>query len=340
MKIAGHTKAIGALFIASMFLSGCATTVDLSKFHDTDLKEAEILPTKDQLKQQRIKVVVFEADEGRNLYAVNAHLGETFAKALEKEISAAGTEIVDRNIAGKLKDELKLAESRGAGSYNGPQVAQYVIRGKLSSAEPTTSFHEATSYTDKKGNTTYQPAYYEHQGKVGGIVNVYELPSLRLVTTYNVAGSATVQDQLTWRNWYAGQQFDSGAKLLRDATFNAISLQNHELKNIFAPKGYVVECRTNSEKSIFKVLVGRGQGVKAGDKVVIYSLRKKHNALTGKDEIDELPVAEAKVSDQVTDAFSWVVPDDKEASVKVKLGDYVKVKYEQSFMSKISSIGQ
>ena len=337
MKIAGHITTLHALLIGAALLSGC-TTVDLSKFHDADLKEAEIMPNKAQLNQQRIKVVVFEADEGQNQYARNAHLGETFAKALEKEITEAGTEIVDRNMAGKLKDELKLAEVRGSGNYKGPEVANYVVRGKLSSAEPTTTFHEATNQKGLDGKYTYVPAYYEHVGKVGGIVNVYEIPSLRLINTFTVQGTASVQDQANWRNWYANREFDSGGKLLRDATFAAIKLENHQLKNIFAPKGYVVERRTDGEKSIFKVLMGQGQGVKTGDKVVIYSLRHKHNALTGKDEIDELPVSTAKVSDQVTDTFSWVAPDDKESSEKVRLGDYVKVQYDQSIASKINGL--
>jgi hypothetical protein len=337
MKIAGRITTLRAVLIAAAFLSGC-TTVDLSKFHDADLKEAEIMPSKAQLNQQRIKVVVFEADEGHNQYAMNAHLGETFAKALEKEITEAGTEIVDRNLAGKLKDELKLAEVRGSGNYNGPEVANYVVRGKLSSAEPTTTFHEAMNVKGPDGKYYYTPAYYEHVGKVGGIVNIYELPSLRLINTFTVEGTASAQDQANWRNWYANREFDSGGKLLRDATFAAIKLENHQLKNIFAPKGYVVERRTDGDKSIFKVLMGSGQGVKTGDKVVIYTLRNKHNRLTEKDEIDELPVAIAKVSDQVTDTFSWVAPDDKDASAKVRLGDYVKVQFDQSLASKMNGL--
>jgi len=325
-------KYSSAVCVLAALMSGCATTVDLSKFHDAELKEAEVMPNRQQLAQGRMKVVVFEADEGKNANAINAHLGETFAKAVEKELTAAGTEVVDRGMAAKLKSELRLAESRGAGNYKGPEVAQYMVRGKLSSAEYMNTFHDASSYNDKDGKYHYTPAYYEHVGTIGGAIDVFELPTLRLVTTFNIEGSASVQDQLTWANWFGGRPTEAGALLLRNATFEALHRQSAELKNIFAPKGYVVEHRSDGKKSIFKVMMGRSQGLKAEDKVVIYSLRHKTNALTGKDQMDEIPVVVAKVSDQVGGEESWVVPDSNDAAAQVKLGDFVKVQYEKPSM--------
>lgn len=53
----------------------------------------------------------------------------------------------------------------------------------------------------------------------------------------------------------------------------------------------MIERRTDGKASIFKVLMGHEQGIHPEDKVIIYSLRKKTNALTGKEQIDEIPVA-------------------------------------------------
>jgi hypothetical protein len=332
MKKFGHVSTMGALFFASALLSGCATSrIDLSKYRDADLKEAEIMPTKDQLNQQRIKVVVFEADEGGLANAVDAHLGASLTKAVEKEFSSAGAEVVDRNLAGKLSDELKLAELQGSGGYEGPQVAQFAIRGKLISAEYGARYYEATTWKDKKGEYHVNPAYFEHQARVTGSVSVYELPSLRLVTTVNVGAGVSVTDPRTPANR------QTGASLLRSATGKAVSDSDYLLKNLVAPKGYVVERRTDGTDSIFKILIGRGQGAKQEDKVVIYSLRKKTNALTGKEQTEEMPVAEAKVSDQIGETESWVIPENKDAAAKVRLGDYVKVKYEEkSFFSRLA----
>lgn len=321
MKASAYFPIMGVTFLSLVLLSGCATTVDLSKFHDADMKEAEVMPSKALLKQERSKIVVFDADEGDLHNAVNAQLGKTFAVAVEAELVEVGTEIVDRELAIKLKDELRLAESRGAGNYAGPQVAQYTVRGKLNSAEYGVKYYEAKKWKDSKGKYQVNPAYFEHQGVVAGIVSIYELPSLRLLATIKVNGSASLTDPRMTANQH------TGASLLRSATVNAIKRSGHELKNLFSPQGYVVERRSDGDKSIFKILMGSSQGVRHEDKVIIYSLRKRMNALTGEEQTEEIPVAHAIVSDQINANESWVVPEDNDASMQVRLGNFVKVRY-------------
>lgn len=325
MKLLKPVSTISKLLLASAILAGCATTVDLGKFHDADLREAEIMPSKDQLKQKRIKLVVFEADNAGLSNAQNANLGATFAAAVEKEVTAAGTEVVDRNLAQVLSNELKLAESGGAGMYSGPQVAQFAIRGKVTSAEYGAAYVEASTWKDDKGEYHTNPAHYNHAAKVSGTLSLYELPSLRLVKTISYTGQTTDSEP-------NGANAGKGAAMLRTAEEYAISDQAHQLKNMFAPKGYVVERRTDGKVSIFKVLMGHEQGIHAEDKVVIYSLRKKMNALTGQEQIDEVPVAQGKISDQVTAEESWVVLDNQDAAAQIRLGDFVRVKYDENSM--------
>lgn len=325
---------LAAVVAAPLLLNGCmATKVDLAKFRDADLQEAEIMPSRDQLNSQRTKIVVFEPAEDNLPSIRGAAVAASFAKAVEQELSAAGAEIVDRNLALKLSDELRLAESKGSGSYSGPEVAQFAIRTKLTSGEYGARYEEASQYTDKKGKTHTTPASYSHRAQVRGSVGVYELPSLRLLTLIAVEGVSTASDPVT------GANAATGASMLRAAAEIAVRKSGHELKNLFAPKGYVVERRVDGEnKSIFKVLMGRVQGVKGEDKVVILSLRRKTNALTGKEQLDEVPVVEAQVSDQLTDAESWVVPEDKVAATRVRLGDFVRVKYEKKYVSTSQSV--
>ncbi len=319
-------KTIGNLFLSIitpfllLLFSGCATTVDLSKFKDADLKEAEIMPSKNQLKQERIKIIVFEADAVGLAKATRAQLGVALAKSIESQLSVVGTEVVDRNLAIKLKDELRLAESMGKGNYSGPAVAQYAISSKLTGADYTISFVRESSWKDDKGVVHVTPASYNHIGAVSGTVGIYELPALRLVTSFNISGSSMLNDPSNQVN------LSTQDNLLRVATNSAIGKQQ-VLKNYFAPKGYVVERRTDGKKSIFKILLGLEQGAKQEDKAVIYDIRKKTNLLTGIEQIDERPIAEAKVSDQITATESWVVPEDEEAAANIRLGNVVKVKY-------------
>lgn len=319
-----------SILIATSLLPGCATKVDKNIFHDIVLKEGEILPGKNQLKQEQAKIVVLETEK-RLTHANGDQLGEVFAIAIEKELNETGVNVVDRKLSSLLSNELKLAELNGVGSYTGPQVAQYAIRGQINSADyAVTKSAQLISRLFKNKNDI--PVHFDHKVKVGGTIKIYELPSLRLLTAINVSGSANENDS------EAGENQATATTLLKTAINHAINDQSHELKNFFAPKGYIVEHRANATQSMFKVLMGREQGAKPGSNIVIYSLRRKSNdALSGgKVPIEEIQVAQGTISDRVSDTVSWVVVDDKDSSGKVRLGDYVKVKYdENSLFTKI-----
>lgn len=322
-----------ALLIATMLSVGCATKEEpqaVNKvFRDVALKEGEILPGKDQLKQERAKIVVLETDD-RFASANGSQSGEVFAIAVEKELNETASEVVDRTLSHRLSNELKLAELNGTGGYKGPQVAQYAIRGQINSVEYVVKKSEQLISRIFKSKDEI-PARFDHKVNVEGAIKIYELPSLRLITAINVKGSASEDDSET------GENKATKAALLKTAINYAISDQSHEIKNFFAPKGYVVERRSNGEQSMFKALIGREQGAKPGDYVVIYSPRMKEtDAFVVKGQMEEVLVAEGTLADNVGDTVSWVVVDDMDSSGKVRLGDYVKVRYEgNSIFTKI-----
>jgi hypothetical protein len=319
-----------AFILATCLLSGCVTKIDKSAYKDADLREGEILPSKAQLKQERAKIVVLET-ENRLAHSGEQSAGELFAVAIEAELNDSATEIVDRSLSKKLNNELKLAEINGVGSYTGPQVAQYAIRGQINSLDYSVKKSSqiiSGVFKDKK----HIPVHYDHKASIGGLIKIYELPSLRLLNSISVTGSASEDDSETVKNQ------STGASLLKKAISFAISDKGHELKNFFAPKGYVVERRVNDLQSIFKVLMGHAQGAKPGDNIVFYSLKKKKaNAFTGKEQPEEVRIAQGKISDNVEEGESWVIVDDKTSADKIMLGDYVKVKYsENSIFKKIT----
>lgn len=326
-------RLLAVLLIATMLSVGCATKeepqADNQVFRDVALKEGEILPGKDQLKQERAKIVVLETED-RLASANGRQSGEVFAIAVEKELNETASEVVDRTLSHRLNNELKLAELNGTGGYNGPQVARYAIRGQINSVDyAVTKSAQLISRIFKSKEEI--PARFDHRVNVEGAIKIYELPSLRLITAISVKGSASEDDSETAENKA------TRAALLKTAINYAISDQSHEIKNFFAPRGYVVERRSNGEQSMFKVLLGREQGAKPGDHVVIYSPRMKEtDAFAVKGQMEEVLVAEGTLNDSVGDTVSWVVVDDMGSSGKVRLGDYVKVRYQgNSIFTKI-----
>jgi hypothetical protein len=80
---------------------------------------------------------------------------------------------------------------------------------------------------------------------------------------------------------------------------------------------------------IFKVMVGKAHGASSQDKLTFYTVRKNENRLTKKVEFEEVPLTTGVLSDQITDDYAWIVPDDLNKARQIRLGDFVKVVYKK-----------
>jgi len=306
--------------LLALSLAGCATSIkNLAQYTPSPLLQADVMPVAEQLESRRIKVVVFDADDSA---VAKIGTGATMTSAIKQKISESSVEVVDRTLAMQLGDELNLAEARGAGSYSGPAVANVAIKSSVDHVRYGQSFVRAQRVCDKKGRCSMSPAYCDHSASMTGVVRLYEIPSLRLLSSITVSGSASHRTES-----YCQRSSDLTNTLIRQATANSIHSARTTLKNHFAPKGYVVEKQMFENKIIFKVMIGSDHGAKSQDKLTIYTIRKTENPLTNKVSFDEIPLLEGTISDQIAKDYAWIVPDDLEKAKKVRLGDYVKVVY-------------
>ena len=131
----------------------------------------------------------------------------------------------------------------------------------------------------------------------------------------------------------------TGAALLKDAVNDAVRSAVPDLLNLIAIRGYVVQRRFQPEKkmSAFMVTLGVTDGVKAGDKVTIYTLRPHDNDMLKSAGNEEIPVATGVISGMLlTPSTSWVVLDDEALVPKVHKGDLVKTKHERGIFDKLT----
>ena len=309
---------------AVVFTTGCATKIkDIAAYREAPMSEVEVMPTPEQLQGKRVKVIVFETDDN----AVKNRLpgaGLVKTRKIEDTLSGSSVEIVDRNLAVKLRDEVAFAEAKGgsASSYTGPEVASFAIRSFLTDVGAGSSYTPASSYCDKKGKCYTSPHYCRYTGTATGGLRVYEIPSLRLVKSFSLKGSSSTSE-----NDYCRDNNDVMVNMSRQAVEDTVHSSRADLKNMFAPKGYVVEKRVKDSKVIFKVMVGRVLGAQSQDSLTFYTLRKNENRLTKKVEQEEVPIATGVISDQIGDDYAWIVPDDLDKANKIRLGDFVKVVY-------------
>jgi len=313
-----------------VLLSGCATKIaHPSTYAKAPLQAADIMPTKDEINGAKLKVVIFNPDDTGIKLAKDAKVGHSIATTLEKYASKAGVEIVDRDLANKLREEIQLAEMQGKPDYQGPNIADYAITGTVSAVNVGAKFTEASSWVDKEGKTHKSPASCKYSANVAANLRIYKLPAL------NFSKAITIEDSVSssteTRNSSCAFTQGSAEGLVRQAAVSAVKDARTDFQNHFAAKAFVLERRHNEDGSIFKLSNGEGMGFMPQSDVQFYHLEASENPLTGDISTEEYLVASGTISNQVGTNFAWVVVDDEEEAQKIKLGDYVKVQFSKGW---------
>ena len=317
-----------------MSISGCAAKIaNIAEYKPTPMAQGKFMPTK--FENTKPKVVVFELDNGKNQSAIKADVGLTTATQLEKYLNESGAiEVVDRNVAEKLKSEIQLIEMGGSSAYTGPAIASYAISGSISNAGMNSKFIEASQWVDKNGRVHTVPPSCQYISNVSGLLKIYELPSMRVALSRSF--EETKRQSEDARSAYDCGRADD-ATLIRSAAVDSAEEMRHDLKNFFAKKAYISEKRISADgkETIFKIEFGTLDGAKADDIVEIYTIEENFNPLRQITTQEEINIGKAKISQQITQNACWILLDNKEVADKVKLGDYVKLHYEKSFMDNV-----
>lgn len=314
---------------ATLGLTGCMQTKEnIREYTDVSMQKADILPSKETLAGAKQKIVIFPADTTDSPLGKLSHTGTAISTALETHLAEVGVEIVDRNIAKKLKKELALAESKGKSQYNGPDVANYAITGNVSNASLSYDFTARKSYTNDDGKTSVTPAHCRFTATVAANLKLYKLPGLAYSKTITTEDKASFSTDTS--NSRCPISNASANALIRKAAKAGVESNRAKFQNFFSPKAYVLERKVNGDKSLFKISAGKNFGFKPESTITFYNLEVKANPLTGDVAIEEYAVVEGTItSNLISDHFAWILVDDEYAD-QVKLGDYVKVKYEKS----------
>lgn len=312
-----RTLALSSITIGLM-MSGCSSiTVDPSSLrNEMQLPLSASNPS--PAGASASKVVIFEVDTSKSATAKQAEAGAPVQFELDRYINEAGAELVDRNLAATLKDEVIRAEMGGAGVYTGAPVADYAIRTTITQANFGSQFKEQSSWVDKKGKYHVTPASCNYSGAVSITVDVYTVPELKRVKSILGSGSASASEDARNSNCNGG-----GAALVRSASKDAVYDIQEELKEFFAPVGYVLNgYEIDGGKFILKTSLTPAFGAQAGKSVYITSVTAGG---------DRYPMGKGKIVEPVVASGAFVLVD-KELISKVSIGDEVRVDHSCSFL--------
>jgi len=266
---------------------------------------------------QANKVVLFDVEDGGLAAVKEAKLDNTIKSQLDRSIRNGGGQVVDRDLASGLKEEIKRSIMAGEGSYQGAPVADYAIITKVSNATYGSSFDEA--WVDDDGDR--HPAECDYSASVSATVNVYTLPELKRVKSLDGEDSASTSEE-TRSSDCGGINYGG---LLRSAAEGSMVDIKGQLKSFFAPVGYVTGAKvylSDEGQVVLKTSLTSDLGAKPGGGVDI--ARVQTNG-------DRYKVAEGEIGKPVLQSGANVVVE-KASADKIKIGDEVSLDYSCSFM--------
>ena len=331
------------LFISAIILlNGCSGGSNIKDFYAYEkqpLVKADVMPTKSQLSRNRARVVVLDIDDSTVDLARESNLGVVLRQKIEGLLAEGGVDVIDRKLAATLKKEIMLAELKGKHDYKGPEVADYGVIGNVITVNFSSSYIKASSWVDKKGKSHYSPARCRFSVQFEGHLKVHALPSLRLIDTIKINETESRSQEVTGYSSRC-QNYDKNAlkSFVAQTAIKAVRDSKVELKNNFPPRGYITEARINDDDNIFKTTMGRLAGIKEGQTVNVFQFFNNENALTGEINIEESKLVSAIVSNNMGDSYSWVIVEDAEKAKRIRLGDEVKVHFEDGWIDAIKKV--
>ncbi len=338
---------ISCVLTILLIASSCATKIrNFENYQKHLLPKSQFLPTKDEMQQNLPKVLVYKLDENNIEVAKQSNLGLSISKNIENILANNNlAAIIDRSAGLKLKEEITLAQLNNNNSYKGPKITDYTIIGTISNASFSSSYKNQKSKYDKNSGTYKNtPAQFTYNAIVSGNIKILSVPSLDVIKIIHFTGEAidTKDVQHSGGLKIGGISIggsESKAKeqddgLMRLAGEKALSNISEKLQNIFAKKGYILEKRIYKNKAIFKVNLGKDDGIREGDEFNIIAKYQIQNPITGEDEIENKIIATGKISNQINLTNSWIIIDNKKNINKIRLGDQLQIFYKQSFSKK------
>lgn len=323
-----RTAAIAGSLFALLVLPGCSSipNISLSDFTEDRTQSMGLvdnMPNEAALSSERLKVIVMETSDGGNADVQRAQLPQALTRDIEAMLGANGVEVIDRNVATRLDQEIRMCEMQAnkCGVDAGPAVAKYAVKATITRAAYGMQYVQR-QVTKVKGKDVVTDPYYSHSAAGAVSLKVYELPSMREVKA--IVGSDSQSNSTPGPD-------NLGYAMVTAALKGSISTgqARADFLNVFAPRGYVIGKRGGGKKSIFKVSIGSAQGLVAGAPLVILSEQTTINPITKKPSVDMVDVAKARVSNLVTSNEAWIVLEDEDKADLVKLGQQAKVFHEK-----------
>ncbi len=322
------------VFLNIFLLNSCGTSIALEEFKRIEIEKSKFMPSTEELQNSsKPKVLLLNFDTKNIQTAINASLDSSIATALASKLSSENVVQIVKRVSNKsqadiLQEEIKAKESS---TELGTDVGQadYIISGEISNATYSSQFSEGYTIIIDGRKIPISPKF-NYTSCVDGIVQILALPNLNIEKT--VPFHECASREVDTRNASNPILRDDG--LVREAGDESAEASSFEVLNFFAKRGYIFEMRTNSSDSIINTTISAVDGVKEGDEVEIFATETFTNPLTNKSSTEDIKIGNGVVTNQFTSSSAWIKIEKLEENRKIKIGDYIKIKYSEGFLKK------
>ncbi|MEO1927195.1 MAG: hypothetical protein ABGX26_00710 [Nautiliaceae bacterium] len=308
------------LTISGLIFLGCSTKINPNEFTKINAQQSSYKPSKQELySKTQVLVVPFNGNRYNTLDQIATNRLKTLLSNYKAVV------VLNRNYS-SLKKEIQLAEEAKKAQTNLNQ-ADYIIKGKILSTQTSSEYIPPSSWKDKKGKIHYTPAYYSNKACVFGSLTIIKIPQNYIAKTLNLSDCEHSTSKSRLYNF---------SYLLSKATSNAIEDKKDFLYNFFAKKGYVYEVRKKDNKTILHTTLGSNFGAREGVDVEIFTIKETKVPFSNEIKREEIKIGEGEISNVLHPNDSWIIVD--KVQQPVKIGDYVKIHQNSSFLEKLKSM--
>lgn len=305
------------LIIILFLLSGCSHNhIDIKKYRPISLKKSPNIPLPKNLNKQSMSVVVLNIDHQINDFAKEANIGYSLAKELSNEL------VLNKRIQvlTRLKEpthfsELQKYEFEKKLNVKGVESADYLLSGKITQAD-----YKQRTYSPKERNQGgISSSWTSYLACLKGSIYLFKLPSMKIEEVFPF--DECIHDSSMKGDKYNGINQNLSTLLTRTAPLVVESIMPKILKS-FRPRGYIESMRINGDKKIIKTTLNKTLGAIEGREVEIVKIEKEKN-LNGGVDIIEIPIGRGRISNIITDSYSFITID--KLRDEVHRGDMVRV---------------
>ncbi len=282
-------------------------------------------PSPEELARQKTEVVLATHYTTELPSSVVGQSMTAVQQRLLRVLDEAGARVIDRSLDDLRKvrrDLTRQYEERGGSSQ-----ADWALISRMARYEHHSSYEAASSLFKSDEELASEPGTCTHTGLVEVDIKALVIPrdrSARATFTLKNSGDFTQED------YEESCPITDARKeaLLEEILEESLPCIDVQIKNQFAPRGYIEEHRISAtgDAHIFKTSLGRKNGARAGIELSIFRVQYM-TTVDGRQGREERRIGQATITDEIGDEFSWVSVDLGDVEQTILAGDTVRAVY-------------